>query len=511
MSDSTHPDSLQLGSNGTLGPELWARRHLFSRLLVDDGNMTGTIHTLAAERVREILATLASRHLPCEYPAQLQINLNSYCSRKSLPRGDCINCAFPNNQPLHVGIARLIADLSQFVSGGGISVFLSGGGEPGDYQHLEELLIFLSEHALGRKLELTLNTNGAFIRRIAELALTPGDQGLAWRTRLRTIFSGQKNGSPVLSMISLSWHDDAQAQQALQLLSALRAELGLKTVIRVSSLVYSDPQVCIPQRDSRCGYVGGSVFDMTTAVEQVMRIMDLARDYGADTISFKAAHTNTDGVRVHVLNEPVYQYLKSRIDEQLYVAQMCDWNWEIWRDANKSDFVLELSPRLNRLSRFYQEALARVRSDGVFCVAPLVMTFLSPRGIAACCNLWDDGLGTPPLILTGALDPPHLYYTRTLYSMLTWMAAIGSKYCVSGCGWTELNLANPLKLWATGLLNRYAHDPTCAGELWEEIREHFTPSSAWQIGCRDPTPYSLPPGHLASPVRVERMPSSVQF
>src|ERR1017187_6172599 len=266
----------------TSGPEAWARQHVLRKLRAEAQGISGTIHTVTAERVRAITEMLSRGVLPTFYPAQMQVHLTSKCPEKISSMGDCSHCSFPNASDKHVDVDRLLSALGTFADHGGHSVFLSGGGEPGFYPHLEELLTFLAEDSRGQKLELTLNTNGQFVKKLASYVDAPGAQGELWRARLRSIYSGIRAGKEVLSTISVSWHEDSQATEALHVLLKMRRALRLYTVVRVSSLVYHDPARFPCQAPRSAGEVGGSPFTMTTPVAQVQTIERLAAQAGAD-------------------------------------------------------------------------------------------------------------------------------------------------------------------------------------------------------------------------------------
>jgi hypothetical protein len=335
---------------------------LFSQNKLNAQYSAGTIHTAAAERAKQIIETLSQNQLPSYYPAQIQVNLTSRCSRKHFPSGDCINCSFPSDNAQEVEIGKLLSTLKQFAIKGGRSVFLSGGGEPGSYSHLEDLLIFLSEDPDGQLLELTLNTHGTFIKRIVALSKHKGRDGKLWRSRLRVIYSGYKKDSQAMSMISISWHDDMQGSEALRLITQLRTELGLRLVIRVSSLIYHDPSDLMDKFVSSKNEVGGSVFNMTSSTGQIEQIIRLAQFNGADTISFKPAHVSSAGFRFFVTNEPAYDFIKGKIDTQNLQAHINDWDWHACRQMKDFSIFFEESPRLNRLTKSIGDNLSNCRN-----------------------------------------------------------------------------------------------------------------------------------------------------
>jgi len=469
----------------TSEPEVWARENILRKLRAEAQGISGTIHTVTAERVKAITEMLSRGALPTFYPAQMQVHLTSKCPEKVSPLGDCSNCSFPNASDKHVNIDRLLSALAAFADHGGRSVFLSGGGEPGYYPYLKELLTFLAEDPRGQTLELTLNTNGRFLRKLADYTEAPGPEGELWRSRLRSIYSGTRGGKKVLSITSVSWHEDSQATEAVRMLSAMRSALRLYTVIRVSSLVYHDLACVAPQAGKSAGKVGGTPFTMTTSVAQVQAIERLATQAGADIISFKPAHINNGRFRTCVVNDSVYKYLKDKLEAQQSVAEA---NSELWVSCNADEdsaLILENSPRLNRLKSSYQHAVDILINQKLVCLAPLVVLFLAPDGVAACCDTWGDGLGTPPVILTQTMLPPPVYYLHMLYWTLTSAKHYWPGHCVAGCGWTELNMRNPMNAWTKELIKPADHGSLNDREMWRELLRVFRGSLTSDMGSQD--------------------------
>ena len=475
----------------TSEPEIWAREHILRKLRAEAQGISGTIHTVTAERVRAITEMLSRGVLPPFYPAQMQVHLTSKCTEKISPLGDCSNCSFPIVSDKHVDADRLLSALGTFADHGGRSVFLSGGGEPGYYPHIEALLTFLAEEPRGQKLELTLNTNGQFVKKLASYVDAPGREGELWRSRLRSIYSGTRGGEEALSMTSISWHEDSQATEALCMLREMRGALRLYTVIRVTSLVYYDP-TCVPRRvPMSAGEVGGTPFTMTSSVAQVQRIERLAAKAGADTISFKPAHIHNDRFRTCVTNQPVYEYVRNKLELQHNAAEGNNWYWASCNSREDCALMLENSPRLNRLKTSYQHAVDILLKQKLVCLAPLVVLFLAPDGMAACCDTWGDGPGTPPIILTKTLIPPPLYYLCTLYWMLTAEQQYWPRNCVVGCGWTELNMRNPMNAWTKELIQRGRHGSLDDREMWNELLRVFRASLTSNLHSQNPPAMSV--------------------
>ena len=252
------------------------------------------------------------------------------------------------------------------------------------------------------------------------------------------------------------------------MLDEMRIKLGLYVVIRISSLVYSDPATSSSLINTTGGNVGGLPFSMSTTVAQVEKIISFAKENGADLICFKPAHIHDGSSRTFVRNEPVYQYLEGRLSHQKATGENNGWSWEACRKLNEFSIMIERSPRLNRLKATYEQASTLLRRQRIFCVAPLALLFLSPLGLAACCDTWDDGLGSPALILTRTMRSCQLHYLYTLYWMLTSIGNYWPNHCVLGCGWTELNLSNPLNAWAKDILRRLDAGLLSNAELWRE-------------------------------------------
>ncbi len=449
---------------------------LFPTLRPEASVNRGTIHTQTAERVEDIFTLLGHGQVPAGYPAQFQANLTEVCVRKFPGRGDCANCSFPLKAGLqkYVDWITLRGELEAFVDGGGKSIFLSGGGEPGEYENLPEFLAFLADDPRGQKLELTFNTNGTFCVALRKLA--DGADGDVWRDRLRRIFSGERGGREVLSMVSLSWHEDQASAHALRVLSGLREDLGLKLAIRVSSLVYMDPALSSNPLVVGKGTVGGRPFTMTTRPDQVDRVIELARENGADIISFKPAHTLSEaGTRVFVTNDPVYVKVLLLAQEQQNAADMLGWNWAECDGRPDFGLFFEESPRLNRLTTKWHEAcrtfLTRVPP---MCFAPLAVVFQGPRGMAACCDTWASGLGGAKPMITGwDMPQPPAFYLYNLFHMVTAIGEYAPRNCLPGCGWQELNLMNPIAKWGRDLAVRYGTGMITLEEVWAEILDYF--------------------------------------
>ena len=120
-------------------PPDWARQSVFRKFKEEVHGKFGTVHTFTTERVKKTLSDLSNGILPNYYPAQIQINPTSSCPRKRTPLGDCVNCSFPGDGGNIIEIDGLLSALENFADNGGHSVFLSGGGEPGAYPHLDQL------------------------------------------------------------------------------------------------------------------------------------------------------------------------------------------------------------------------------------------------------------------------------------------------------------------------------------------------------------------------------------
>jgi hypothetical protein len=407
---------------------------------------SGTTHTNIHERTKIIIESLSQGIIPEFFPAQMQINLTSICQRKKNYQGDCINCSFPLDDSVFIEPNRLIETLKIFAKYGGQSIFLSGGGEPGVYKHLDLLLRFLADDPLGQKLELTLNTNGAYVHRILHFLKHSESKSAKWKQRLQRIYSSNRGGRNVLSTISISWHDDKQGIEAVNLLASLRKDLGLYFVIRISSLVYSESQINIDNiKNFQKQKVGGEYFSMTTSVSQAKAIANLAAKYGADIICYKPAHINKKEIRQTVQNQAVYDYVVSQVEYQKCIAIKNNWDWDKCQNLNEFNIIFEQSDRLNRLKNNYKMAISVLEKHNLsYCIAPIAMIFLTPYGFALCCDTWDDGIGSSKTIISNTITTPSSYYKNALNYTLKNFHQLWPKNCVIGCGWTELNLNNKL-------------------------------------------------------------------
>jgi hypothetical protein len=178
-------------------------------------------------------------------------------------------------------------------------------------------------------------------------------------------------------------------------------------------------------------------------------------------------------MRKFVRNEPVYEYLENVFSEQLAAGTENNWSWTACKHRGGFGILMERSPRLNRLKASYEQATITLTKQRIFCVAPLALLFLSPLGGATCCDTWEEGIGTPPFILTDTIHSCQIHYLFTLYWMLTSIGNYWPKHCVIGCGWTELNMMNPLNAWAKNILYRIDSGCLSNTELWKELLNKF--------------------------------------
>jgi hypothetical protein len=120
------------------------------------------------------------------------------------------------------------------------------------------------------------------------------------------------------------------------------------------------------------------------------------------------------------------------------------------------------------------------------------MMFLAPKGFAACCDTWDNGLGnTPPFLLTDKMQSPPIFYLSMLYWVITSINDYWPKHCILGCGWTELNLLNSLNPWAKSLMKRMDLLYDNSDEVWQQIQNYFGDNLPAEISEQTAPPPAL--------------------
>ena len=325
-----------------------------------------------------ILAQLDKGELPTVYPYQAQVDLTNFCNFKVNPQfKDCMNCVFPNNTHEYIPFENLRMFLDSFSKHGGRSVFLTGGGEPGTYKDLPQLFEYMAQS----NLQLTLNTNGFFVRRMA--ATDPGI--------LRAIFSKEKGPS----FISFSVHCDECYPDMLRL-NQLKKELGLDIIIRATYLIHPD-----------------------TTKEEIYRAVELCMQSGADILDFKPVHMATDTGREFLPNQQAYDEIK-----------------ELIKKSESGELVMKITAlRLDRLRADYRET--RAMAD--ICLAPLTTIFVNALMQAAmCCDTKWFGLGGSGLELVANGFPMSLqnYYIDAMWGIVK----LNFSNCLLGCNFEELNI-----------------------------------------------------------------------
>jgi hypothetical protein len=59
-------------------------------------------------------------------------------------------------------------------------------------------------------------------------------------------------------------------------------------------------------------------------------------------------------------------------------------------------------------------------------------------------------------------------------------------HCVAGCGWTELNLSNPMNPWTQELIRPKDHGSSDDREMWNELLGVFRESLTSDLRTQDP-------------------------
>lgn len=329
---------------------------------------------------------LLNGEIPEVFPPQAQIDLTNKCNL------NCDYCSFASShikqKDTELPLDELIDFLTYYYENGGISIFLTGGGEPGEYSRIFELLDFFSKIPL----ILTLNTNGLFIKRLEELSEKRKDI-------LKNIWSMDKEG-----VISISWQNNESIRYVERLRNLInRLKLNLK--VRVTFLINKE-----------------------TKIEAIDKFIKKIKASGADVAAPKPMHIGTNrigskgekGERIFDSNDLIYDYLDDLVTNQ-----------------KGSDFIIA-PMRLDRIKSSFQST-RRVNYNEIICLASFTrMVINAHREYSICCTakLPGIGMGDKYFPCGNALEKSvSSYYMDVLWGMINFE----NFYCIYGCGYKKLN------------------------------------------------------------------------
>jgi hypothetical protein len=403
------------------------------------GNGPAIINSYTEHAMLYIVPALNAGRLPDVYPYQLQADMTRFCAHwaryqknRDAPK-DCKQCACPDKSTDHVPLEHLQGLLRNFESHGGRSLYMTGGGEPGNYKYLKSVLEYFSDSSLG----LTLNTNGDFIDRIQDY-----DPVL-----LKKVFSKDKEAA----MISVSIHNDL-SYMATRKLRILREQLGLNITIRNTFMVHGD-----------------------TTLSELMYFIERSELEYADIAALRPFYIFVDGKREFITNEQVHQALEDLIARQDGGAGTDgDHSFRIMIQASKPDRLSAGFSLVNDRYRWMEKT-----GDVPLCLSPLFnISMNTDLDWGMCCDTKEIGLGGVPAELFGRGIPadPREYYLNALRGIVT----LDPANCITGCGFMELNEQYDTDLLTAALVRslkmlraRYVSGDLSAPEVLQELRAAF--------------------------------------
>ncbi|RKY39553.1 MAG: hypothetical protein DRP76_03275, partial [Candidatus Omnitrophota bacterium] len=324
-------------------------------------------------QAKPIFEALERMTIPSLFPPQIQLDPTNWCPF------NCPYCSFPRKTRDEFPIEKVKEFLDYFAQHGGKSIFLTGGGEPGEYSHLRELLGYFAKSSL----ILTLNTNGTFIEKLIEISKTSPEI-------LQKVWSPDKKAT-----ISVSVHRSVGYKRVRQL-DQLRKKLGLNLRIRTTYLIGAK-----------------------TKPEEIEDFIRRSEEAGADIVAPKPLHVKglRKGERAFEANLSAHNYLKT---------------------LDTSKFKITIEPmRLDRMQRGFFET-KRKDYDEIVCLASFTRMVVNALGeYSICCTAKYFGIGMYRYFPCGkAFEPSVLgYYLDTMWGIVSF----DNFYCIYGCGYLELN------------------------------------------------------------------------
>jgi hypothetical protein len=330
---------------------------------------------------QNIFSSLNNGILPSCFPYQLQIDLTRFCgkwfshkAKGNMPK-DCQGCACPVKNDESIPYNLLERFLNVFQKYGGKSVYLTGGGEPGNYPRIRDFLHYFSN----LQLELQVNTNGTFIDYLNE------------SETIEKIFS-EKKGQPI---INISIHD-SEAYKAITRLAELRSKERFYLTIRSTFMIHGD-----------------------TAIREIENFIISSANAGADIATVRPYYILKQGKRTYVKNKAAFEAVNRIINE--------------W-----SGLIRIQAPKIDRLDGADSTEENQSETNMPLCVAPLIAIHCNTDTASGmCCDTKETGLaGTDTFFINNSIpENPQEYYLSTLCGIVT----LNRNCCVRQCGFTEYN------------------------------------------------------------------------
>jgi MoaA/NifB/PqqE/SkfB family radical SAM enzyme len=334
-----------------------------------------------------------AKNYPDIFPSQLQLDLTRFCSYKLLvnryhlgltakrPPLDCLNCSFPQEKIDQEMSLETYADiLNKYSRFGGKSVFLTGGGEPGEHSDFVKAL----QAAAALKLDFSFNTWGAALFKLNSLSLE----------ELNCLY-GETSKTKESYFISISMHD-------------LNNKAIFKAISKLNEKFYKS----------------------TLDVKLRASLLIQAKTDKAEIEDFILKSKNA-GVHIAVF-KPAY-YFNSLKQQREFVRNFSVSahieNFKIIYSTK--DFVIQ-ALRADRL-------LGQNSFDYKRCFAPLDKIYVNVFGqCVMCCDTKDEVQGNkvPAIISNCFPETPEEYYSKVLAAANKFP---NKKFCIAGCNMHEFN------------------------------------------------------------------------
>ncbi|MDD5456140.1 MAG: hypothetical protein PHV30_03815 [Candidatus Margulisbacteria bacterium] len=328
--------------------------------------------------------------LPSFFPSELQLDLTGYCSYKKQvqnfkqhktgkqPPKDCLNCSYKQaDLHTHLPITKNLSIINSFAHFGGRQLFLTGGGEPGEYKEFPQIF----KMALKQGLLTEFNSWGAAFMRINKIR----------PNQLKALYKNYQN---TIQWFNVSIHElnNEHIFQVVQETRKIIEKYNLPLKIRTSMLLHPD-----------------------TNKAEINNFLKKSKKYGAAMASFKPAYSfdEQQKTRKFFKNEALYSIIKDK-------------------EASSTPQFIINSNRLDRLLYDY-------RMNFPVCFAPLLKMHINSLGQAAmCCDTKDISQGNiKPFILSSTFpENPGEYFLKAQKGMLCFT---DWRKCVQGCNMFEAN------------------------------------------------------------------------
>lgn len=333
-----------------------------------------------AQAEQDIFSWLVECKLPDRFPPQLQLDPTNRCQMRKV-RGikDCEGCSFPTKSENEVSIKEVVTFLDFFQLHGGKSVFLSGGGEPGEYTYFKELVTYFAVSPL----VFSLNSNGLVAKTLLEM-----DPHV-----LRGVFSDEKP----TTTLSISVHTPS-AYTAAGRLVQLKDKSHLNYRVRTTLLIHKD-----------------------TTKEEIMEFISRSQEAGVDIAAPKPNYVEGDveNRRVFITNQKIYDLIKKISAKQ------------------KGSKIKIESMRLDRIKEGFIET--KPRDYDPICVKPFYqLTINAMSDLAVCCQAKYPSIAmdTYHTVKDGFIYNMMDFWVRYLWTIISFE---NRKYCIYGGGYMEEN------------------------------------------------------------------------